>query len=132
MTVILAVSNGQVKEALDILLEQGVLGAVCVLLISAVVYMTKALQRSHGDRVRDLKAYSTKIKEDNKAMTALVGEANKVSAQLSQETILSNHEVHATMAALKDETDGMKGAIYQLKEQQVRLETAINVKKGVE
>jgi hypothetical protein len=128
--VLAAVPPDQTKEALDIILEQGVVGAVCVLLIGALVYSAKVFQRVHADRVRDLKAMASQRQEDNVALAALAKEVQSATAQLAQEAVLSNQAVAATVTNLKEETDSLKGAIYELKEQQVRLETAINTRRG--
>lgn len=123
-----AVATEQTRKALDIILEQGVLGAVCVLLIGAVVYLTRSFQRVHADRIKDLKAMAAQRQEDNVALAALTKEVNAATAALSQEVILSNREVVTTMANAKDEVESLSEVIYSLKEQQVRLETALNTK----
>lgn len=119
------------KEALDILLEQGVLGAVCVLLISAVIYLVRSMQKSHKERVGDLKTYAENIKSQNTAMSGLVKEMNQASAQLSQDTILSNQEVVGGMEDMQKQVEGNTKIIESLNTQQIRLETAINVKGGL-
>lgn len=68
-------------------------------------------------------------KEDNTTIAELTKEVNAATAALSQEVILSNQEVAATAASLKEEVTSMKGAVYSLKEQQIRLEAVLATKK---
>ena len=113
------------KEALDILLEQGVLGAVSVLLISAVIYLVRSLQKSHKDRVTDLQSYTESIKNQNAAMSDLVREVNQSNSQISQDTALSNQEVLGMVEDMRREVNGALKTLDDLKTQQVRLESAI-------
>ena len=129
--ILLATTPASNKEAIDILLEQGVLGAVCVLLISAVVYLVRSLQKSHKERIGDRKTYAENIKSQNTAASGLVKEVTQANAQLSQDTILSNQEVVGLMEDVQKQVEGNTKIIDSLNTQQIRLETAINVKGGL-
>ena len=112
-------------SALETLLNQGVVGSLCVLLIATVVFLAKALMKAHQDRVTDLTTYAQKIKEGNEAMYDLVAETSKAVAHNSSETVLSNREVTTKVAGLESKITGMEQAVTLLKEQQIRLEVAI-------
>lgn len=123
-----ASSPGPVEaaQALDTILGQGVLGSICILLIIAVVFLTKALMKSNKDRISDLTTYANKIKEGNEAMYELVIETNKATAHTASEVLLSNRELSSKVGSLETSVQQANNTLGNLKDQQVRLEMTVS------
>lgn len=116
----------EASKAVDTILGQGVLGAICVLLIIAVVFLARALMKSNKDRITDLTTYANKIKEGNEAMYDLVIETNKATAHTASEVLLSNREVASKVGSLDTNIQQMNQTLGALKDQQVRLEVGLS------
>ena len=124
----LLLDTSQSSQAIDTLLNQGVVGALCVLRIIGVVWIANALMASHKERIQDLTSYAAAIKGGNEAVHDLVLETSRATSSASSETLLSNREVITSVKQLEGQVQQLTQVVSALRDQQVRLEAALNSK----
>lgn len=68
---------GGVASAGSEFLKQGWMGGLCLILMGALAWVTKAMLKSKDDRVSDAKEFAKSLREINDASTALLVETNR-------------------------------------------------------
>lgn len=118
--------------AVKLFIEQGILGAICILLMAVLVYLWRALQKSHNDRINDLKTYAEKVKAGNEALSGLVLETQKSAQHLASEAATNQQRVIGDIENLREDVqevrtsvERVENRVIEVKEQQVRLEVAV-------
>jgi len=134
-----AAGQKQTESALGTVLEYGLLGAICVLLIVSLVYSIRGWLREKDNRREDLSQMATARENDNKALQALTIEMKEFAAQQQVEATRTQDGVKNTLEGQKDDLNDLKRAAEQetakfgemrtavdmLKDEQVRLGAAI-------
>jgi len=115
-----AVAPGQkqAEDALSTIAGQGILGALCVLLIVALFLAIRGWLKSKDERLEDQKEMAKALKEVNEASSKLAIESNRASDGVK--TALDN--------LIKSNKD-VEVAISAMEKQQVQLVAALSAKR---
>lgn len=115
----------QATDALGTIGQYGAVGAFCVLLIIAVVYTIRGWLKEKDNRLTDQKAAAGVLEKNNEALKNLTIEMKEWAAQQQVEASRSNDAVKNALSTQKEELSELKAAIGVLKDEQVRLGSAI-------
>lgn len=110
-----------VDGALDILLTQGVLGAVCVLLGAALFVAIRGWLREKDARISDRKEMASALSGQNDALRDLVIESNKGASNLVVESARNSDGVKNALHGQEKSLDDLRESVSDLREEQVRL-----------
>lgn len=110
-----------VDGALDILLTQGVLGALCVLLGAALFVAIRGWLKEKDARIADRKEMSDTMSGVNDALRDLVIESNKGASNLHVDAARTADAVKNTLHNQEKAFDELRGAVSSLQQEQVRL-----------
>lgn len=116
-----ATGQKQAESALGTVLEYGLLGAICVLLLFALIYVTRALLKEKDDRREDQSKMATARENDNKALQALTIEMKEHAAQQQVEATRTQDAVRNVLENQKDALGEVERALNTLQQEQVRL-----------
>lgn len=111
--------------AYDILLKQGPIGAVCVLLILALVYVFRELTKSKDDRVADAKQLLQDLRGTKDATNDLVMSQSKMMSELSAAVNTSLNQVSSTLRALESEQRDLRMVLDRVKDSQQEVESTV-------
>jgi hypothetical protein len=100
-------------------LKQGLLGALCVLLMAAIFWVARVMLQAKDDRVNDAKDYARSLREVNDAMMALVVETNR-----------ANDALRVSLDQVQQGQMATRGAVDRLREEQTRLNLVVGARSG--
>lgn len=119
------VPGQQVDNALTTIASQGILGAVCLLLIVALFYSIKGWLKAKDDRVNDQQIMTRALQGYNEEAKNLAIELNAHAATLATETAKSNEGLRSALTTaltgFQQEQTRTTNALTLLQQEQVRL-----------
>lgn len=127
MLSVIAIAPGAepIDSAYKYLLTQGILGVVCLLLILALVWVSKNLLQSKDDRIADQKKYAEALHGINDAVKELTIEMHKASGDTASSVLVSNEATRIAVGTLEKTNDRVASALGELKNEQVRLGASV-------
>lgn len=123
-------SAGSTETALGTIAEYGILGAVCVLLVAALVWAVRGWFKEKDDRLNDQKAMADARQKDNDALKQLTIELKEHSTHLVVEATKSQDAMASSLKRQEDALDDLRGSINNLQQEQVRLTSAVAMSTG--
>lgn len=124
-----ATGQKQTESALGTVLEYGLLGAICVLLIISLVYVIRGWLREKDNRREDLSLMTVARENDNKALQVLTIEMKEFAAQQQVEATRAQDGVKNTLESQKDDLNDLKRAAEQETAKLGEMKTAVDVLK---
>lgn len=115
--------NKQLGSAYQLFLDQGVVGAVALLAIAALIWVTRALLKAKDDRVADQAAFSTVLQASNENTRALAVETAKVAADVAKHNEITRLAVNA----LEKAVEGMEETLDRVKEESYKVRTSVEI-----
>lgn len=111
--------------ALSALIDQGLIGAVCVLLIGAVIYLARALLKSHLDRVNDQKAYAETLQKTSEGVRDLIVEMNRSAVDVAADIARHNQATQTALGSLTHAVEKLDSRVDSLKDAQIHLSASL-------
>lgn len=116
------------EDALGTIAAQGILGAICVLLVVALVLAVRALLRSKDDRVTDQKAMTDALGKYNDAAKELAIQMKEHAANQTIEANKTQEGVRNTLASQEKSFIELRNSVANLQQEQVRLGATVGTR----
>lgn len=113
------------QSALGKIADQGVLGAICVLLIGAVGWTLRGWLKEKDDRRVDQKSMGEAVKDISDGAKDLTIEMKGFMSNLVVETNKSNESVRIALSGFEREHIELRRSVDDLRNEQVRLAAAL-------
>ncbi len=113
----------QLGSAYQMFLDQGVVGAVALLSIAALIWVTRALLKAKDDRVADQAAFATVLQASNENTRALAVETAKVASDVAKHNEITRIAVNA----LEKSVEGVEETLDRLKEESYKVRTSVEI-----
>ncbi len=114
------------EDALSKIAEQGVLGAIVVLLATALFFTIRALLKSKDDRFIDQKAMTEALTKVNEASKDLVIEMKEHAANQVIEFSKTQEATKSALISQEKAHNEMRSQLSLLQQEQARLVTSIS------
>lgn len=122
--------KGPIDSAWQLFLNQGVVGAVALLAIVALIWVTKALLKAKDDSISDQKKFAEVLQKTIENSKTLAVEINKSTSEASAEVVKTAEALKATVLSLEKTVDGLDKSIDNLKDEQVRLSAVLSARRS--
>jgi hypothetical protein len=113
------------QGALSKIADQGVLGAICVLLITAVGWTLRGWLREKDDRRVDQKSMGEAVKDVSDGAKDMTIEMKGFMSNMVVETSKSNESVRSALTGFEREHIELRRSVDDLRNEQVRLAAAL-------
>lgn len=108
------------------LAKQGILGTICVLLIVALIWVTRNWKGAMEARIADAKGFADALKSVNEAGTKLTVETNRTNDALKT----SFNDLKTEVGNRKEQFQALIAEVTSLKTEQVKFIAAANERVG--
>jgi|SRR5688572_13001521 len=115
-----------VLTAYEQFLEKGIVGAVAVLAIAALIWAIVKLLQSKDERIKDQSLFADAMKKTNEAVAALTVEVNKTATAGLAEASRTSTALGTSVQNLERSLRDVEGKLGQLRDEQVRLVASLN------
>jgi len=115
-----------VLTAYEQFLEKGIVGAVAVLAIAALIWAIVKLLQSKDERIKDQSLFADAMKKTNEAVAALTVEVNKTATAGLAEACRTSTALGTSVQNLERSLRDVEGKLGQLRDEQVRLVASLN------
>lgn len=112
--------------AYEMFLDKGIVGAVAVLAIAALIWAVVKLLQSKDERIKDQSLFSEALKSMNSAMAALTVEVNKTATAALSESSKTATALTSAVQGLDKSMRDVDGKVGSLRDEQVRLTAMLN------
>jgi biopolymer transport protein ExbB/TolQ len=124
-----APSQKHVDGAFDVILAQGLLGAICILLTAALIVSLRGWLKEKDARREDRKEMSDALKEVNDSLRDLVIEGNKHSSNVVVDFNRSTDAMKNAAYNQEKAFEALRTSISALQQEQARIVALQNVSK---
>lgn len=116
------------EDALGTIAAQGILGAICVLLVVALFLTIRALLKAKDDRVTDQKAMTDALGKYNDAAKDLAIQMKEHAANQTIEANKTQESVRNTLSSQEKSFIELRNAVSNLQQEQARLGATVGVR----
>jgi len=114
-----------VLSAYEMFLEKGIVGAVAVLAVAALIWAIVKLLKAKDDRIQDQQLFTEALLKTNDGVKALTIEANKVATSAASEASINHAALKRSVESLSDEIGKLSTSVTSLQNEQIRLTVTI-------
>lgn len=118
-----------VLSAYEMFLEKGIVGAVAVLAVAALIWAIVKLLKAKDDRIHDQQLFAEALLKTNEGVKALTIEANKVATASASEASINSAALRRAIDNVTEETADLKTTVTQLRDEHIRLTASLNSPK---
>lgn len=115
-----------VKTAYDLFLDKGLVGAVALLAIAALIWAVTRLLKSKDDRIKDHGVFAAALTKINEAVTALTVEVNKSATASVAEAGRNSLVLSSSVQNLEKSIQSLDTEISALRDEQVRVVASLS------
>lgn len=119
-------NDKNVQTAFEMFLNQGIVGAVALLAIAALIWAIVKLLVSKDERIKDQTLFAAALQKTNEGISALTVEVNKSAVAAVAEAGRSASTLSMSVQNLEKSVGTLNTEIGKLRDEQVRLVATLN------
>lgn len=117
--------------AYEMFLDKGIVGAVAVLAIAALIWAVTKLLQSKDERIKDHTLFAESMKRSNEVVASLTVEVNKSTTAAFAESSRASSALATSVQSLEKSIRDLDGRVGSLRDEHVRVVAALsNTSRG--
>jgi hypothetical protein len=119
-------SEKTVQSAYEMFLDKGIVGAVAVLAIAALIWAVSKLLVSKDERIKDHTYFAATLQKTNDGVSALTVEVNKSTVTAVADASRASIAMVTRIQALEKSNEELEREVGKLRDEMVRLVALLN------